>query len=465
MKKTNSILRGRFEGETSLLMQRFSASIDVDSKLAIYDIIGSMAHARMLAKVKLINQKECNQIVKGLATIRQKMEKGLFTWREDLEDVHMNIEAALIDMIGDVGRKLHTARSRNDQVMLDVFLYLKDAVTSIIGYLVNLEIQLLKTAVNAKDCVMSGYTHLQHAQPVLLAHHMLAYIEMFHRDQSRFEGSLKRLALCPLGATALAGTSLPIDRFYLAKQLGFDAPSRNSMDSVSDRDMLMEVMSNIAITGVHLSRLAEEFVLWSTSEFSFIKLHDQHTTGSSAMPQKRNPDAVELVRGKSSRLIGNLVTELSLLKGLPLTYNRDLQEDKKFLFDSVETIQLCLSIMQEVLAKAQWQYDHMQASVFDDGSIALDFAEYLVAKGVPFRKAYQLVAQTVKEAHGEGLTLDQMSLESLKKISPVFDTDISKRQEAIYSPNFKKSYGSTQPKEVQRQIQFWKKKLNIKEFS
>ena len=346
---------GRFTEATSKSVERYTESISYDKRLWRYDIEGSIAHARMLAKQGIIAKKESDRIVKGLKEIYREIDEGRFVFREELEDIHMNIESALIERIGDVGGKLHTARSRNDQVALDIRLYLRAETDEIRGLLLGLEKKLTETAELHLGIIVPGYTHTQRAQPVLLSHHLMAYAQMFERDRERFTDAMKRINILPLGACALAGTSLPIDRAYVAELLGFDEVSENSIDSVSDRDAVIEFLSCSSLMMMHISRIAEELILWSSEEFSFIEISDAYTTGSSIMPQKKNPDVAELMRGKTGRIFGNLVSLLTLMKGLPLSYNRDMQEDKEPLFDTCDTVKATLNILTEMLGGITFQ--------------------------------------------------------------------------------------------------------------
>ncbi|MEK7742009.1 MAG: argininosuccinate lyase, partial [Nitrospirota bacterium] len=371
-------------------------SISFDRRLWKYDIEGSIAHAKMLGKQKIISQKDSSAIINGLKNIAGEIETGRFRFAVELEDIHMNIEAALIKNIGDAGKKLHTARSRNDQVALDLRLYLRAETKEIISLIKNLQKTLLKAAENNIGVIMPGYTHLQRAQPVLLSHHLLAYVEMLRRDRERFEDSLKRINVLPLGSCALAGTSLPVDRSYVAKLLGFKAIAENSIDAVSDRDFAIEFLTDAGILMMHLSRFAEELILWSTEEFSFIELPDAFTTGSSIMPQKKNPDVAELIRGKSGRIYGNMIALMTVMKGLPLAYNRDMQEDKTPVFDTVDTIKSCLTVLAQMMPQIKFMKERMRDAAGRAYSTATDIAEYLVKKGVPFRQAHEITGKIVR---------------------------------------------------------------------
>ncbi|MBT9537351.1 MAG: argininosuccinate lyase, partial [Nitrospirae bacterium] len=387
---------GRFTEKTSKTVEYFTESISFDRRLWKYDIEGSIAHAKMLGKQKIISQKDSSAIINGLKNIAGEIETGRFRFAVELEDIHMNIEAALIKNIGDAGKKLHTARSRNDQVALDLRLYLRAETKETIALIKNLQKTLLNAAENNIGIIMPGYTHLQRAQPVLLSHHLLAYVEMLRRDRERFEDSLKRINVLPLGSCALAGTSLPVDRSYAAKLLGFKAIAENSIDAVSDRDFAIEFLTDAGILMMHLSRFAEELILWSTEEFSFIELPDAFTTGSSIMPQKKNPDVAELIRGKSGRIYGNMIALMTVMKGLPLAYNRDMQEDKTPVFDTVDTIKSCLTVLAQMMPQIKFMKERMRDAAGRAYSTATDIAEYLVKKGVPFRQAHEITGKIVR---------------------------------------------------------------------
>jgi len=411
---------GRFKSATDPTVERFSASVHFDQALARYDIRGSMAHARMLGAAGLIPQEDADALVAGLEKIAGEIEAGEFPFDPALEDIHMNIEARLGEAVGPVAGKLHTGRSRNDQVATDLALYLRDACAAARRGILDLRGVLVERASEHIDTVLPGYTHLQRAQPVRLAHHWLAFFELLGRDAQRFADAEQRLRACPLGAGAIAGSTLPLDRAHTASALGFAGPTRNSMDSVSARDGALEVMSAVAICMVGLSRLAEELVLWSSSEFGFVELADAYSTGSSLMPQKKNPDVPELVRGKSGRAVGNLVALLTTLKGLPLTYNRDMQEDKEPLFDSVATLRDCLEVMAGSLATLRVDVDQMADAAQDPMLLATDLAEALVGEGVPFREAHTAVGQIVAHCVEGGHDLSALSRETLQQFHPAF---------------------------------------------
>jgi argininosuccinate lyase len=415
---------GRFAEKTAASVEAFTASIHYDARLYRHDIAGSRAHARMLARQGLISEDEAALIVRGLAEIQTEIEAGRFLFRPELEDVHMNIEKALVEKIGPAGEKLHTARSRNDQVALDVRLYLREECGRLMELLQELRRALVVLARRYPQTVMPGYTHLQRAQPVLVAHHLLAYYEMFGRDRQRLADALKRINVLPLGAAALAGTGLPIDREFVARELGFPEISANSMDTVGDRDFIVEFLAAASLVQLHLSRLSEELVLWTSSEFSFVTLADSFCTGSSIMPQKKNPDIPELIRGKSGRVVGNLMALLTLLKGLPMTYNRDLQEDKEPLFDTVDTVSASVAIMAQLLARLQFNEARLAAGLGDGYMTATDLADYLVRRQVPFRQAHAIVGRAVAYAIAQGKELPALSLAELRTFSEAIAEDV-----------------------------------------
>lgn len=453
---------GRFKIKTSKIVEHFTESISFDNRLWKYDIEGSIAHAKMLGKQRIISEEDSEKIIQCLKEISAEIEKGKFKFREDLEDIHMNIESALIKKIGDTGGKLHTARSRNDQIALDLRLYLREESKEILSLIRKFQKILLNIATKHINSLMPGYTHLQRAQPVLLSHHLLAYVEMLERDKERFKDTLKRINILPLGASAIAGTTLPIDRVYVARLLGFDDISQNSIDSVSDRDFVIEFLSNASILIMHLSRLAEELVLWSTEEFRFIEISEAFTTGSSAMPQKRNPDVAELIRGKTGRVYGNLFSLLTIMKGLPLSYNRDLQEDKPPLFDTVDTVKSCLNILNEMLPKIRFNTNRMYETAVEGYSTATDIAEYLVKKGLPFRKAHELTGKIVLYCISKKKRLGELTLKEMNKFSLLISDDIYPFLRPEKSVKGKKSTGSTSPDEVRKQIKRLRKKVSNK---
>ncbi|MGB9782782.1 MAG: argininosuccinate lyase [Moorellaceae bacterium] len=415
---------GRFRKETDRLVEDFHSSLSFDRRLYRQDIQGSIAHARMLAATGLIGQEEAGQIIQGLEAILAEIEAGRVTFDITAEDIHMNIEKLLTEKIGEAGKKLHTARSRNDQVALDLRLYLREEIREIAGLLARLQQVLVDLAEKHIFTVMPGYTHLQKAQPVTLAHHLLAYFEMLERDQGRLEDCLKRLEISPLGSGALAGTTLPIDREMVARELGFKDISANSLDAVSDRDFAVEFLAAASLIMMHLSRLSEEIILWCTEEFGFVELDDAYSTGSSMMPQKKNPDVAELVRGKTGRVYGHLLGLLTVMKGLPLAYNKDLQEDKEAVFDTVDTLKGCLMVMAPLLSTAKFKEERMRQAAAQGFSNATDVAEYLVMKGVPFREAHAVVGAVVLHCLERGCTIQDLTLEELQSFSPAFTEDI-----------------------------------------
>ncbi|MBC7190132.1 argininosuccinate lyase [Candidatus Aerophobetes bacterium] len=450
---------GRFKEGTAKTLEEFSQSISFDRRLWQEDIEGSRAHAKMLCKQGIITEEELKQILKGLAEIEREIKEGKFQFKEELEDIHMNIEKALIEKTGSAGAKLHTARSRNDQVATDLRLYLRKRVNELIELTEKFEKTLVNVAEKNIDTIMPGYTHLQKAQPVLLAHHLLAYAWMLERDRERLKEALKRLNLCPLGAGALAGSSLSIDRHYTAKELGFEEPIPNSMDAVSDRDFVLDVLYCGAMLMMHLSRLAEEIILWATDEFRFIELPDKFSTGSSMMPQKKNPDPAELIRGKTGRVYGNLLSMLTTMKGLPLTYNRDMQEDKEPVFDTIDTVIMSLRVITEMLPEIKFNKERMKEACGSGYITATDIAEYLVKKGVPFRNAHEITGKIVLYCNEKGKNLNELSIKELKKFSPKIEKDLY----AILTPegsiDSKNSYGSTSKKSVKEQIRMLRKRL------
>ncbi len=450
---------GRFQQSTDSLMERFSASISFDRILYTYDIEGSIAHCKMLAKCKIIKPAEAKKIVGGLQRIGREFDEGRFEIRERLEDIHMNIESRLAELIGPVAGKLHTARSRNDQICLDIRMYLRDEVGEILMEIRRLGKTLLGLAKKNIDHIIPGYTHLQRAQPVLLSHHLLAHLEMFLRDRDRLQDCLKRINIMPLGSAALAGTNFPIDRNYTAKLLKFPEVSHNSMDSVSDRDFLIEFCSAASIIMMHLSRFCEEVVLWSSSEFDMIELSDAFSTGSSIMPQKKNPDPAELIRGKTGRVYGSLVALLTLMKSLPLAYNRDLQEDKEPLFDTVNTVKICLAVFNGMIQSAKFKKASPEKLQSEGFLTATDIADYLVLKGLPFREAHEITGKTVAYCLQSKKNLAQVSLAEFKKLSPKFKEDVLDHISIESSIQRKASYGGTARKNVVEQIERLQKKL------
>ena len=453
MKKiTKKLWGGRFSGGTADSVEAFTASIAIDSRLYRHDIIGSIAHAKMLGKQRIIPLRDSQKIVRGLAAIQREIESGKFEFSPVDEDIHMNIERRLTEKIGPAGGKLHTARSRNDQVALDMRLYLRDSVATILVSLGTLQRELTKAAKKHLDVIMPGYTHLQRAQPVLLSHHLLAYHEMFARDRERYLGCLERVNVLPLGSGAIAGTTFPIDRGYVAKLLGFPRISKNSIDAVSDRDFLLEFLSVSSILFVHLSRMAEELVLWSSQEFAFIELPDAYCTGSSMMPQKKNPDVPELIRGKSGRVFGHLLALLTIMKGLPLAYNRDLQEDKVPMFDCADTVQASVTIMGEIVHGLKVRSERMLAAAQEGYLNATDLADYLVERGVPFRQAHEASGKIVRLGISLGKRIEELSLTELRGLSNKFEKDVYNYLSAASVIDRRRALGGTSRGNVLRRL-------------
>ena len=415
---------GRFTKETDKLVYDFNASISFDQRFYEQDIRGSIAHVTMLAKQGILTDEEKEQIIKGLESIRTDVENGTLKITEEYEDIHSFVEANLIDRIGDAGKKLHTGRSRNDQVALDMKLYTRDEILELDSLLKEMLEVLLKLMKENLEVYMPGFTHLQKAQPITLSHHMGAYFEMFKRDRSRMKDIYKRMNLCPLGSGALAGTTYPLDREYTAELLEFDGPTLNSMDSVSDRDYLIELLSAMSTVMMHLSRFSEEVIIWNTNEYKFVEIDDAYSTGSSIMPQKKNPDIAELVRGKTGRVYGALMSMLTTMKGLPLAYNKDMQEDKELVFDAIDTTKGCLALFTGMLKTMKFNSARMEESAKHGFTNATDAADYLVNHGVPFRDAHGIVGRLVLYCIDKGIALDDMSMEEFKAISPVFEEDI-----------------------------------------
>ena len=451
---------GRFGGNTDSRVELFTASISFDCRLFKQDIRGSIAHARMLAHVGLMTPDECQQIVRSLSDIEAKIEDGLFSFKSELEDVHMNIEAVLTEKLGDTGRKLHTARSRNDQVVTDLKLWLREALDRVDERLTRLQTAIVNAAVRYPNLILPGYTHLQRAQPVLAAHVLLAYVEKFERDRSRLADCRRRLNVLPLGTAALAGTSLSIDRNFVAHELGFDAVAANSLDASSDRDFVIESVFVLTLVAEHLAGWAEDLILWSTQEFGFLSLPDEICTGSSIMPQKKNPDVLELIRGRTARVIGDLTTLLVLVKGLPLAYNRDLQEDKEPLFDAFDTVEACLELATVIVDGMSFRADHIE-KLLDEGFLdATTLMEYLIERGVPQRIAHEVIGRLVGVCERRGL----------KKLADLSDAELTDAHPEL-GPRIRvilgvqnaimafRSHGSTAPAEVAKHVKKWKQKL------
>ena len=466
MKKISPVSRsGRFKSGPAADVAQFTESISFDWRLWRHDILGSLVHADMLRKIGVLSHAERNAIVHGLKTIAREIERGKFRWKPELEDVHMNIEAELTKRVP-AGAKLHTARSRNDQIVLDVRLWLRDEIVLLLGEIIDLQRALVSLGEKNADVLIPGYTHLQRAQPVYLAHHLLAYVEMLERDCERFWDCYSRVNVCPLGSGAIAGSTLPLKRELVAKLLGFvDANGRpqltqNSMDAVGDRDFAVEFCAAAALLAVHLSRLAEDLILWTSAEFNFIKIADAYTTGSSLMPQKKNPDVAELARGKSGRVIGNLVSLLTLLKGLPMTYNRDLQEDKERLFDTADTVRATTRRMAAMLRNIKVNHAACAAAVNDPALLATDLADYLVHKGMPFRQAHHIVGIVVALAERNGKPLNRLTLKELQSVDKTFGRDalgVFDLKRAMAKRNLTGAPGT---KEVAKQLIRWREQLS-----
>ena len=443
---------GRFAKTTDEMINEFQASIQFDRRMYREDIAGSIAHAAMLAKIGMISETDRAAIETGLRDILGQIDRGAFEFSVALEDIHMNIEKRLTEAIGDAGSRLHTARSRNDQVALDTHMFVRRSVVEVLKHIAALQMALVETAEQNKDVIMPGYTHLQRAQPILFAHHLMAYFCMLARDFERFQGVYARADLMPLGAGALAGTTLPIDRAFVAKKLNFERIYSNSMDAVSDRDYIMEFLSAASILMVHLSRLSEEIILWCSREFSFVELDDAHCTGSSMMPQKKNPDVSELVRGKTGRVVGHLMAMLMAVKGLPLAYNKDLQEDKEGLFDAIDTVKFSLSVYERLIRGIKVHADVMHRAVAADFSNATDLADYLVQKGMPFRQAHAVSGQAVAQCIARGIWLCDMELTAYQKLSPLFDADVYEAIRPETCVACRNSYGGTSYAQVEQQL-------------
>ncbi len=453
-----SYIRNRFNTPATEPVVKYTSSLPFDKRLYRHDIAGSIAHTRMLAKQGIIPQQDADTIIKNLTGIASEIEQGKFEFKAELEDIHMAIEARLFELTGEVAGKLHTARSRNDQVALDMRLFAKEAISETLAQLRHLQQSLVELAEGNKDVVMPGYTHLQPAQPVLLAHHLLAYFEMFQRDAERFGDALKRTDVMPLGSGALAGVAYDIDRDFIARELGFSQISQNSMDAVSDRDFVIEYLAAASICMMHLSRLAEEIIIWSSSEFDFIELDDAYATGSSIMPQKKNSDVAELARGRVGRIYGNLIALLTTMKALPLSYNRDLQEDKEGLFDSVDTLLSSLEVFSGMISSLKIKGGNMERAASRDYILATDLADYLVSRGEIFRSAHGITARLVSYAAEKGKALNQLSLSEYKRFSPLFNENtltISKSS-SVAARNIT---GGTAPQQVKKAIDRAKKMI------
>jgi len=444
---------GRFGKETDALVNDFNASIQFDQRLYKQDIAGSMAHAAMLGQQGIIPQEDAEKIIAGLSGILVDIEAGKVEFTPDNEDIHMNIEALLTARIGDAGKRLHTARSRNDQVAVDFRLYVREEIPTLIGQLLDLQTVLCRRAREHQETVMPGYTHLQRAQPISFAQHLMAYAAQFSRDVTRLEDCAERLNECPLGSGALAGTTYPIDRWETARALGFEAPTGNSLDGVSDRDYALELLGCLSILMMHLSRFSEEIILWCSWEFKFIELDDAYATGSSIMPQKKNPDVAELVRGKTGRVYGDLMGLLTVMKGLPLAYNKDMQEDKEPVFDAIDTVEMCLPVFAAMLDTMKVLPEKMRAAAGHGFINATDCADYLTKKGMPFRDAYTAVGHLVARCAAQGKTLEELSLEELRAVSPLFEADVYSALSLETCMGQRNSYGGPAVSETTRQIE------------
>jgi argininosuccinate lyase len=452
MTATEAPWGGRFREPTDADARRFTASLPFDQRLWPFDLQGSEAWARALAKGGVLSETDLETILRGLAEVRGELEAGTFPFRLELEDIHMNIERRLIERVGAVGGKLHTGRSRNDQIALDMRLWLRAEIDAIRGALREVQAALLEQADRHRDCPMPGYTHLQRAQPVLLAHHLLAYVWMLARDRERYADARRRLDVLPLGAGALAGTTVPVDRHALAQALGFRAPSPNSLDAVSDRDFALEFLAASAILAMHLSRFGEEVVLWASAEFGFVELPDAFATGSSIMPQKKNPDVAELIRGKTGRVYGDLMRLLTVMKSLPLAYHTDMQEDKEAFFDAADTVRGCLGILAPFVRALRFRVDHLGALAGESYATATDLADYLVQRGLPFREAHEVVGQAVRLGLERGCPLHLLPLADLRTLSPLFGPDFGQAISVEASLAARSAYGGTAPEAVGRAL-------------
>jgi len=451
--------KGRFQQQTAALLQSYSESISFDWRLWPYDIEGSIAHSAALEKAGLITAEERGSIVEGLRVIGDEIAAGTFTFRAELEDIHMNIEAELTRRIGDAGAKLHTARSRNDQVALDLRLYLRSECDAITALLADMQAALVELGSRYSEVVIPGYTHLQRAQPVYFAHHLLAYVEMLQRDRDRIADCRKRINVLPLGSGAIAGSTILLDRHLVAELLKFPSVTHNSMDAVSDRDFAIELLSALAVVAMHLSRLSEDVILWASSEFHFVTLSDSFTTGSSLMPQKKNPDVAELTRGKTGRVYGNLLSLLTLMKGLPMTYNRDMQEDKEAVFDSIDTVKAALGVFAPMLREAKVNEVRCAEAVADPNLLATDLADYLVNHGMPFRKAHEAVGRAVARCTELGCELNTLPLKEYQTISEVYGNDIHDVLQVRRSMEARQAVGAPSPANVAAELARWQTAL------
>ncbi len=451
--------KGRFRQETAPALQRFSESVSFDWRLYKFDILGSIAHAKALEKAAILTREELTQIENGLCQIETEITEGKFPFRIELEDVHMNIEAALTKRIGSAGAKLHTARSRNDQVALDLRLYLRHESDNVVARIRELQRALLELASRYSTAVLPGYTHLQRAQPVLFAHHLLAYVEMLERDRERLRDARGRINRMPLGSGALAGSTIELDRAYVAELLDFPEITHNSMDAVSDRDFVAEFLFVLSLIGIHLSRLSEDLILFASAEFHFIRISDAYSTGSSLMPQKKNPDVCELARGKTGRLIGNLVALLSNLKGLPMTYNRDLQEDKEAVFDSLDQITMTLEVFAGMIREVEIEPKRMLSAASDPGLLATDLADYLVKRGVPFREAHEIIGKLVAFSIEHQRPLAKLTLSEYRQFSDRFMEDVFEALNLDQALRSRTAVGAPSPKNVAAELEAWNARL------
>lgn len=454
--------KGRFKEETAGILQEYSESISYDWRLFRYDIQGSIAHAAALQKAGLITEEERRKIVDTLRDITRAIERGEFEFKKELEDIHMNVEAELTERIGETGAKLHTARSRNDQVALDLRLYLRAECSHVTEALQEMQRALLDLAERHRDVIIPGYTHLQRAQPVYFSHHLLAYVEMFERDISRVRDCRTRMNVLPLGSGAIAGSTIVLDRELLAKALHFDSVSQNSMDAVSDRDFAIEFVAALSLVAMHLSRLSEDVILWASSEFKFITISDAFTTGSSLMPQKRNPDVAELTRGKTGRVYGSLLALLTIMKGLPMTYNRDMQEDKQPVFDAIDTVKNALAVFAAMLRTVRANAEACATAVSDPNLLATDLVDYLVNRGIPFRKAHEIIGKVVALCAERGCQLPELSLADYQTLSPVFNADLFDVLKLDTAMRARRAVGAPSPENVVAQLARWKSALGAK---
>ena len=457
-----SLWSGRFSKDTDSLVMKFGESVSFDQRLFEHDIMGSIAHVEMLAKTNLIPGEDAESIKKELLEIKARIKKNDFKFEEALEDIHMNIEKNLIDKLGDVGARIHTARSRNDQIATDIRLYLRDEIDDISGIIRGLQSTLVGLSEKYLEIIIPGFTHLQNAQPVLFSHYLLAYVEMFERDHSRLRDCKSRFNFLPLGSGALASTTLPIDRDYVAEKLGFDGLTRNSMDAVSDRDFIIEFLADLSILMMHISRLSEDIIYYVSDACSFLELDDAFCTGSSLMPQKKNPDVAELSRGKVGRVYGALISLLTIMKGLPLCYNRDIQEDKEPLFDAIDTVKMVLSVYQPMLQSMKVNKERMKEAVSDPLLMATDLAEWLVSKGVPFRTAHHKVGKLIGYCQDNHITVTDIALKQMQEIIPEATDECLSLFDPEKSVRARNIVGGTSPEQVMKQIAFWKENLNVK---